>query len=64
MLQDCAQEHHELAEDVFCVINAFDVPKFEYNVDLKKYEAANVSGYSHSRLFDNADAKADVFRNR
>jgi hypothetical protein len=42
------------------IINAFDIPKFVFNLDLKKYEPA----VSHPKLFETANAKAEIFRNR
>jgi len=59
--QDCANEQQQSSEDVFCVISAFDVPRFQFNPDLKKYEQAPKMEHT---LFDSADAKAQLFRDR
>ncbi|CAB3368590.1 Hypothetical predicted protein [Cloeon dipterum] len=60
-VRDCANEQQQAAEDVFCVISAFDVPRFKFNPDLKKYEDAPKKEHS---LFDSADAKAQLFWDR
>ncbi|XP_059478569.1 DNA polymerase epsilon subunit 2 [Neocloeon triangulifer] len=60
-VRDCASEQQQAGEDVFCVISAFDVPRFNFNPDIKKYEPAPKKEHS---LFDNADAKAQLFRDR
>ncbi|KAF4516854.1 hypothetical protein B566_EDAN006249 [Ephemera danica] len=63
-VKDCANKHHEVADDIFSVINAFDIPKFEYNLDLKKYEPAEITVSNCPKIFDTAVAKAEIFRNR
>ena len=61
LTKDCANEQQQSSEDVFCVISAFDVPRFQFNPDLRKYEPALKKQHS---LFDSADAKAQLFLDR
>ncbi|CAB4060017.1 POLE2 [Lepeophtheirus salmonis] len=61
-IQDCSRE--ESGEDdhhVLSIISAFQVPKFTYSYERKKYiPSANPS----SLLYSGADAKADFFNSR
>ena len=63
VIEECSQaEAGEDNENVFNVINTFQVPRFHYSKDRKKYlpDQATVP----CSVYADADKKADVFRLR
>lgn len=65
-LQDCIRNGLDETETVLNIISAFEVPRFEYNSERKKFLKVNI-GNGHvelPHLFDLPSAKASLFRDR
>lgn len=66
LLQDCIRSGLNETETILNVISAFEVPRFEYNSERKKFLKVN-TGSDHAEtphLFDLPSAKASLFRER
>lgn len=64
VMQECCQNEFEEQTELLNVISAFEIPKFIYNTERKKYlphESQQGSGLS---IFGTAKDKADMFRHR
>jgi DNA polymerase epsilon subunit 2 len=65
-LQDCVRNGFDETETVLNVISAFEVPRFEYNSERKKFLKVNIGNARAEapHLFDLPTAKASLFRDR
>ncbi|XP_007886552.2 DNA polymerase epsilon subunit 2 [Callorhinchus milii] len=63
-VQECSQTCDETMEHVFNIIGAFDVPRFIYNPERKKFLPLAMTEHSAPRLFGTAKDKAELFRER
>ncbi|CAH1262221.1 POLE2 [Branchiostoma lanceolatum] len=59
-VQDCVQGGEEDSDQVFSVIDAFDIPKFDYNSERKKFIPSTALRSLHGQATD----KAQLFRDR
>ncbi|XP_046401886.1 DNA polymerase epsilon subunit 2 isoform X1 [Ischnura elegans] len=62
-IQECIRSESDETDLILNVIDAFDVPRFMYNVERKKFEMLPASSPTPC-LFDAAQAKTDLFKNR
>ncbi|XP_069698977.1 DNA polymerase epsilon subunit 2 [Periplaneta americana] len=65
-IQDCIRSGPDETETVLNVINAFEVPRFVYNLERKKFLKINADSVHNAapQLFDSPLAKANLFRDR
>ncbi|XP_050406951.2 DNA polymerase epsilon subunit 2 [Patella vulgata] len=63
-VQECNAEQDEEGENVFCIIDAFSVPRFTYHPDRKKFIPNTSLGIKGPVLHGTADDKATLFRER
>ncbi|KAJ4426622.1 hypothetical protein ANN_26420, partial [Periplaneta americana] len=65
-IQDCIRSGPDETETVLNVINAFEVPRFVYNLERKKFLKVNADSVHNAapQLFDSPLAKANLFRDR
>jgi DNA polymerase epsilon subunit 2 len=65
-LQECIRNGLDETETVLNIISAFEVPRFQYNSERKKFLKVNI-GNGHAEvphLFDLPSAKASLLRDR
>lgn len=60
LLQECNSQVFDDTESVFTVINAFDVPRFTYNTEKKKYAL----DHSSRTFIPNANKKSEYLKDR
>lgn len=60
-MQECSQRSEDDDDKAFTFIDAFDVPRFTFNVERKKFLPSNGSVVLHSK---NPNSKPEVFRER
>jgi DNA polymerase epsilon subunit 2 len=61
--QECCQNEFDETVDILNVVSAFDIPKFVYNTERKKYLLFDNSSHSIN-LFGDPKDKAEMFRHR
>ncbi|XP_078483526.1 DNA polymerase epsilon subunit 2 [Ciona intestinalis] len=62
-VKDCGS-HEEDSGQTFSVIDAFEVPKFIYSKERKKFLSNDELGLGKPSLFGSAEEKGELFRNR
>ncbi|EHH63599.1 hypothetical protein EGM_16600, partial [Macaca fascicularis] len=62
-VQECSQSVDETIEHVFNIIGAFDIPRFVYNSERKKFLLL-MTNHPAPNLFGTARDKAELFRER
>ena len=60
-VQECSAQPDEESDDAFCVISAFEIPRYKYNSDRKKFLKETTNGVY---LHPDAPCKAEVFKER
>ncbi|XP_023078449.1 DNA polymerase epsilon subunit 2 isoform X3 [Piliocolobus tephrosceles] len=63
-VQECSQSVDETIEHVFNIIGAFDIPRFVYNSERKKFFPLLMTNHPAPNLFGTARDKAELFRER
>uniref|UniRef100_A0A3Q2PCT3 DNA polymerase II subunit 2 n=1 Tax=Fundulus heteroclitus TaxID=8078 RepID=A0A3Q2PCT3_FUNHE len=63
-VQDCSQGCDENIDNVFNIIGAFDVPRYIYSVERKKFVPINMTSHPPPSLCALARDKAELFRER
>uniref|UniRef100_H2MC41 DNA polymerase epsilon subunit n=1 Tax=Oryzias latipes TaxID=8090 RepID=H2MC41_ORYLA len=63
-VQDCTQSCDETIDNIFNIIGAFDVPRYIYSVERKKFLPINMTGHPAPSLCGSAKDKAELFRER
>ncbi|KAG7269485.1 hypothetical protein CRUP_009998 [Coryphaenoides rupestris] len=63
-VQDCSQSCDENIDNVFNIIGAFDVPRYIYSVERKKFVPINMTKHPAPSLCGVARDKAELFRER
>uniref|UniRef100_A0A8K9UNI7 DNA polymerase epsilon subunit n=1 Tax=Oncorhynchus mykiss TaxID=8022 RepID=A0A8K9UNI7_ONCMY len=63
-VQDCSQSCDETIDNVFNIIGAFDVPRYIYSTERKKFVPLNMTTHSVPSLCGSARDKAELFRER
>ncbi|KAJ8394237.1 hypothetical protein AAFF_G00048200 [Aldrovandia affinis] len=63
-VQECSQSCDETIENVFNIIGAFDVPRFIYSVERKKFVPIAMTRHPTPSLCGTARDKAELFRER
>ncbi|CAB1330589.1 unnamed protein product [Coregonus sp. 'balchen'] len=63
-VQDCSQSCDETIDNVFNIIGAFDVPRYIYSAERKKFVPLNMTTHSAPSLCGSARDKAELFRER
>ncbi|KAK2843141.1 hypothetical protein Q7C36_011356 [Tachysurus vachellii] len=63
-VQDCSQSCDETIDNVFNIIGAFDVPRFIYSTERKKFVPINMTSHSIPSVCSQARDKAELFRER
>ncbi|XP_019351633.2 DNA polymerase epsilon subunit 2 isoform X1 [Alligator mississippiensis] len=63
-VQECSQSLDETIENVFSIIGAFDVPRYIYNSERKKFLPLSMTSHPPPNLFGTARDKAELFRER
>ncbi|KAG8561457.1 hypothetical protein GDO81_015356 [Engystomops pustulosus] len=63
-VQECSRTCDETIEHIFNIIGAFDVPRFIYNSERKKFLPIKIANYPEPNLFGSAKDKAELFRER
>uniref|UniRef100_A0AAQ6ANL1 DNA polymerase epsilon subunit n=1 Tax=Amphiprion ocellaris TaxID=80972 RepID=A0AAQ6ANL1_AMPOC len=63
-VQDCTQSCDETIDNVFNIIGAFDVPRYIYNVEKKKFVPISMTSHPAPSLCGVAKDKAELFRER
>uniref|UniRef100_A0A4W5N8W1 DNA polymerase epsilon subunit n=1 Tax=Hucho hucho TaxID=62062 RepID=A0A4W5N8W1_9TELE len=63
-VQDCSQSCDETIDNVFNIIGAFDVPRYIYSTERKKFVPVNMTTHSAPSLCGSARDKAELFRER
>ncbi|XP_031990732.1 DNA polymerase epsilon subunit 2 isoform X5 [Hylobates moloch] len=63
-VQECSQSVDETIEHVFNIIGAFDIPRFVYNSERKKFLPLLMTNHPAPNLFGTARDKAEMFRER
>ncbi|XP_033014738.1 DNA polymerase epsilon subunit 2 isoform X1 [Lacerta agilis] len=63
-VQECSQSLDETMEHIFNIIGAFDIPRYVYNSERKKFLPFSMTGHSAPNLFGSARDKAELFRER
>ncbi|XP_053240512.1 DNA polymerase epsilon subunit 2 isoform X3 [Podarcis raffonei] len=61
---ECSQSLDETMEHIFNIIGAFDIPRYVYNSERKKFLPLSMTGHSAPNLFGSARDKAELFRER
>eukprot|EP00095_Tigriopus_kingsejongensis_P007588 maker-scaffold417_size177606-snap-gene-0.41 protein:Tk07588 transcript:maker-scaffold417_size177606-snap-gene-0.41-mRNA-1 annotation:"hypothetical protein LOTGIDRAFT_218232" len=65
IVQECSNREAGITEEnVFHIIDAFDVPRLSYSVERKKYVSDAILGRPEPRLMADADSKSKLFRSR
>ncbi|XP_061651406.1 DNA polymerase epsilon subunit 2 [Phyllopteryx taeniolatus] len=63
-VQDCSQSCDEAVSNIFNIIGAFDVPRYIYNAERKKFVPISMTNHSAPGLCGVARDKAELFRER
>uniref|UniRef100_A0A669DZ81 DNA polymerase epsilon subunit n=1 Tax=Oreochromis niloticus TaxID=8128 RepID=A0A669DZ81_ORENI len=63
-VQDCTQTCDETIDNVFNIIGAFDVPRYIYSVERKKFVPISMTSHPAPSLCGLARVKAELFRER
>ncbi|TKS86734.1 DNA polymerase epsilon subunit 2 [Collichthys lucidus] len=63
-VQDCTQSCDETIDNVFNIIGAFDVPRYIYSMERKKFVPINMTSHPAPSLCGLARDKAELFRER
>ncbi|XP_035884614.1 DNA polymerase epsilon subunit 2 isoform X3 [Phyllostomus discolor] len=63
-VQECSQSVDETIEHIFNIIGAFDIPRFVYNSERKKFLPLLMTNHPAPNLFGTARDKAELFRER
>ncbi|KAL7873525.1 hypothetical protein AOLI_G00125960 [Acnodon oligacanthus] len=63
-VQDCSQSCDETIDNVFNIIGAFNVPRYIYSAERKKFVPISMTSYSAPSLCGQARDKAELFRER
>uniref|UniRef100_A0A8D0T9C8 DNA polymerase epsilon subunit n=1 Tax=Sus scrofa TaxID=9823 RepID=A0A8D0T9C8_PIG len=63
-VQECSQSVDETIEHIFNIIGAFDIPRFVYNSERKKFLPLLMTSHPAPNLFGTARDKAELFRER
>ncbi|KAF2976079.1 hypothetical protein EK904_005965, partial [Melospiza melodia maxima] len=63
-VQECSRAPDEAIENVFNIIGAFDIPRFIYNSERKKFLPLSMTDLPRPSLFGTARDKAELFRER
>uniref|UniRef100_A0A8B9FAU2 DNA polymerase epsilon subunit n=1 Tax=Amazona collaria TaxID=241587 RepID=A0A8B9FAU2_9PSIT len=63
-VQECSQASDEPVENIFNVIGAFDIPRYIYNSERKKFLPLSMTNFPVPNLFGTARDKAELFRER
>ncbi|XP_056401308.1 DNA polymerase epsilon subunit 2 [Hyla sarda] len=63
-VQECSRSCDETIEHIFNIIGAFDVPRFIYNSERKKFLPLKIANYPEPNLLASARDKAELFRER
>ncbi|KAA0711688.1 DNA polymerase epsilon subunit 2 [Triplophysa tibetana] len=63
-VQDCSQSCDETIENVFNIIGAFDVPRFFYSTERKKFVPISMTTHPTPKLCGQSRDKAELFRER
>ncbi|KAK3538015.1 hypothetical protein QTP70_027365 [Hemibagrus guttatus] len=63
-VQDCSQSCDETIDNVFNIIGAFDVPRFIYSTERKKFVPISMTSHSVPSVCGQARDKAELFRER
>ncbi|XP_053108069.1 DNA polymerase epsilon subunit 2 isoform X1 [Hemicordylus capensis] len=61
---ECSQSLDETMEHIFSIIGAFDVPRYIYNSERKKFLPLAMTSHPAPNLFGSARDKAELFRER
>ncbi|KAK2492656.1 hypothetical protein MC885_021504 [Smutsia gigantea] len=63
-VQECSQSVDETIDHIFNIIGAFDIPRFVYNSERKKFLPLLMTKHPAPNLFGTARDKAELFRER
>ncbi|KAK2181721.1 hypothetical protein NP493_385g04027 [Ridgeia piscesae] len=63
-VHECNSEQAEDGDNIFTVIDAFDVPRYTYSTERKKFILDEDLGLPSPCLHGNAETKADLYRER
>ncbi|CAL9687055.1 unnamed protein product [Knipowitschia caucasica] len=63
-VQDCTQSCNEAIDNVFNIIGAYDIPRFIYNVERKKFIPIKMTSHPSPSLCGLSRDKAELFRER
>nr|XP_019591612.1 PREDICTED: DNA polymerase epsilon subunit 2 isoform X2 [Rhinolophus sinicus] len=63
-VQECSQSVDETIEHTFNIIGAFDIPRFVYSSERKKFLPLLLTNHPAPNLFGTARDKAELFRER
>lgn len=63
-VQDCSQSCDETIDHVFNIIGAFDVPRFIFSTERKKFVPISMTNHPLPKLCGQARDKAELFRER
>ncbi|KAI1237435.1 DNA polymerase epsilon subunit 2, partial [Lamprotornis superbus] len=63
-VQECSRAPDEAIENVFNIIGAFDIPRFIYNSERKKFLPLSMTDLPGPSLFGTARDKAELYRER
>ncbi|TSW08324.1 DNA polymerase epsilon subunit 2 [Bagarius yarrelli] len=63
-VQDCSQSCDETIDNVFNIIGAFDVPKFIYSTERKKFVPVSMTSHTVPSVCGQAREKSELFRER
>ncbi|XP_034504447.1 DNA polymerase epsilon subunit 2 isoform X3 [Ailuropoda melanoleuca] len=63
-VQECSQSVDETIEHIFNIIGAFDIPRFVYSSERKKFLPLLMTNHPAPNLFGTARDKAELFRER
>uniref|UniRef100_A0A8D0BMS0 DNA polymerase epsilon subunit n=1 Tax=Salvator merianae TaxID=96440 RepID=A0A8D0BMS0_SALMN len=61
---ECSQSLDETMEHIFNIIGAFDIPRYIYNPERKKFLPLSMTNHPAPNLFGSARDKAELFRER
>ncbi|NWI93076.1 DPOE2 polymerase, partial [Pitta sordida] len=63
-VQECSRASDETIENVFNIIGAFDIPRYIYNSERKKFLPLSMTDFPAPNFFGSARDKAELFRER
>ncbi|XP_012867681.1 PREDICTED: DNA polymerase epsilon subunit 2 [Dipodomys ordii] len=63
-VQECSQSVDETIDHIFNIIGAFDIPRFVYNSERKKFLPLKMTNHPAPNLFGTARDKAELYRER